>query len=160
MISAFEQHALNEFKAAGWMDEFGVYLADEDGKEMQEEICKNALQILNILAEQGHSGFSIGYLMNMLKKLVRFEPLTPLKGTDNEWFKLSGEGPNDEQNCWQNKRCSRVFKDNTHAWDIDGKVFRYPNGTCYTSGESKVEITFPYTPKTEYIDVPFDQEEQ
>ena len=39
------------------------------------------------------------------------------------------------------------------VYDMDGRVFREPNGTCYTSRNSRVDITFPYTPTTEYVDV-------
>jgi len=47
-----------------------------------------------------------------------------------------------------------VFKDETgEAYDINGKVFREPSGSCYTSFESRVPVTFPYTPTTEYVDV-------
>lgn len=58
----------------------------------------------------------------------------------------------------QNKRCSHVFKDKDgNAYDIDGKVFREPDGCCFTSKDSFVPVTFPYTPKTEYVDVPKDE---
>jgi hypothetical protein len=55
---------------------------------------------------------------------------------------------------WQNNRCCHVFKDNAgNAYDIDGKIFREPDGACYTSRDSRVPVTFPYTPVREYVDV-------
>jgi len=55
----------------------------------------------------------------------------------------------------------QVFKDaDGRAYDIDGRVFREPNGCCYTSSDSRVYITFPYRPKTEYVDVPFPSERE
>jgi hypothetical protein len=49
-----------------------------------------------------------------------------------------------------------VFKngiDNSCAYDIDGKIFIEPDGCAFTNRKSHVRITFPYTPKTKYIDV-------
>ena len=143
-------HAQTEFRAAGWTDEQGKF-----NDEMQEAICNDALELLKVFSEQGHSGSSAPYLINMLKKLLMFEPLTPLTGEDWEWTEV-GEG------MFQNKRCSHVFKQpdrfNGQAYDLDGKVFCEPNGSCFTSSDSRVPITFPYTPKTEYVNVPASNE--
>lgn len=156
MKNCLEQHALNEFIAAGWMDKSGAYLPDEDdGGNMQEMICKDILEILNTLVRQDNSGFSITYLMCRLEKLVKFEPLSPLKGTDDEWIKIysvDDEYGNGE-NLWQNKRCNRVFKNDSHAWDIEGKTFVDENGVYWQNDKSQVDITFPYTPTTEIIKV-------
>ena len=46
------------------------------------------------------------------------------------------------------------FKDEDgKAYDIKGRIFREPSGCCYTNKNSRVYITFPYSPKSEYIDV-------
>lgn len=83
-------------------------------------------------------------------KLANFEPLSPLTGEDSEWTEIA-------DGVFQNKRCSHVFKQHDRfggqAYDIDGKVFREPNGNCYTSIDSFVPITFPYVPQTIYVDV-------
>ena len=42
---------------------------------------------------------------------------------------------------------------NGQAWDSQGRIFRESNGSCFQSAESRVDITFPYTPKREYVDV-------
>ena len=44
------------------------------------------------------------------------------------------------------------------AYDISGRVFREPNGSCWTGSlnenmSSTVDVEFPYVPKTEYVDV-------
>ena len=143
-------HAKAEFRAAGWTNAEGKF---ED--EMQEAICTDALALLTVFSEQGHSGSSAPSLVGMLQKLMMFEPLVPLTGEDWEWNEV-GEG------VWQNKRCSNVFKQldrfDGQAYDLNGKIFREPNGVCYVSRESLVPITFPYTPKAEYIDVPASDE--
>jgi hypothetical protein len=148
-MSNLHNHALAEFRAAGWMDADGKFK-----EEMQEAICKHVLELLKVFADEGHSGSTAPYAVNMFKKLAMFEPLVPLTGEDWEWNEC-GNG------VFQNKRCSRVFKQadrfNGQAYDIEGKVFREPSGACYTGAESRVPVTFPYTPKTEYVNVPGDQ---
>ena len=160
---SLESHALAEFRAAGWMDENGKYSDD-----MQESICKNLLELLSMFSAQGHSGFSANYVISHFEKLARFEPLVPLTGEDWEWSDVSGMS--DGEKMYQNTRCSRVFKQEDRfdgqAYDIQGKVFiehSYDEDGedvtfSFTNGDSAVPVTFPYTPKTEYIDVGFIEE--
>jgi hypothetical protein len=111
-------------------------------KDMREHL----LHMVDVFSEEGHSGFSASWAVSVLEKLLRYEPLAPLTGVDGEWMEV-GEG------VWQNVRCSHVFKNTAHgAYDINGKVFRDPDGSCWTNGESHVPVVFPYTPKTEYVD--------
>ena len=105
------------------------------------------MKLINVFADEGHSGMSASLAVNIFEKLARFEPLTPLTGDDDEWVEV---GPG----VFQNKRCSHVFKENGQAYDIDGRIFREPDGCCFTSKDSRVDVTFPYTPKREYVDVP------
>lgn len=143
---SLRSHAMTEFRACGWCDENGKF---ED--DMQEMICKQVLEIVDLFASHGHSGSSANYALFLLMKLLAFEPIAPLTGEDWEWNEV-GEG------VLQNKRCSRVFKQTDRfdgqAYDIDARVFREPNGSCYTNGQSHRPIAFPYTPTTEYVDVP------
>ena len=104
------------------------------------------LKMIEAFADEGHSGFSAGMAISIFSRLARFEPLSPLTGADDEWTEV-GTG------VFQNRRCSTVFKDETGAYDIDGRVFREPSGACYTSRDSRVPVVFPYTPTTEYVDV-------
>lgn len=105
------------------------------------------LEIVKVFEEQGHSGMSAGIVTQLVEKLMRFEPLTPLTGGDDEWTEVS-------PGCFQNKRCSHVFKENGEAYDINGRIFREPGGSCFTNRDSRVPVTFPYTPKHEYVDIP------
>jgi len=131
---------------------------------MQEMICKSVLDLLKVFGEEGHSGSSAPYAVDLFKKLALFEPVVPLTGEDWEWVDVS-------EGMLQNKRCGRVFKEKDgKAYDIDGKVFfewierpleedeiGYPGvsryKSSYTSRESRVYVTFPYAPKTEYVEV-------
>lgn len=136
-----ELHARRELKAAG-------YDPDDQEEGPNKWIQANVLELLKVFSKQGHSGSSAPYCIDMFKKLAAFEPLVPLAGTDDEW----GE-PYDSEGTRQNKRCSHVFRsgDGT-AYDSEGIIWRDPDGSCYQNFESRVPVTFPYTPKREYRD--------
>lgn len=112
---------------------------DEDG--IQEMMNRDILEIINVFSNQEHSGFSAGYALSVLDRLLRFKPITPLTGEDDEWNKTS-------HGLWKNKRCSSVFKnaDGT-VNDIDAIVISDNGGiTWFSSGRFKKEVTFPYSP--------------
>ena len=143
-------HARNEFRAAKWINDNGEYC-----DEMQGMICDHVLKLLEVFSNEGHSGSSAPYAVNVFQKLAMYEPLVPLTGEDWEWTLLDyGVDPK-----WQNKRCGRVFKDaDGVAYDIDGIVFydwyedenHERHKSHYTCRESRVPVTFPYTPTTVY----------
>ena len=118
----------------------------KDGDEMNLAMRNHLLKMCVEFEKAGHSGFSANYAANILNKLLRYEPVLPLTGNDDEWQEV-GDG------VFQNLRCPRVFKENGQAYDIEGKVFKEPSGACFTNEKSRVEITFPYTPTTEYLGV-------
>jgi hypothetical protein len=131
--------AKDELTRAGLFDKDSDY-----GGMLGEAVMK----MMEVFAAEGHSGFSANMAISIFSKVARFEPLTPLTGEDDEWHEV-GEG------MFQNKRCPHVFKDAERgAYDGNGRVFREPSGVCFTSSESSVPVTFPYTPTTEYVDVP------
>lgn len=160
-MNNFEKHAWLEFKAAGWLDE-----NDKFKDDMQESICNHILALLKVFSDEGHSGSTAPYTVDLFKKLAMFEPVVPLTGEDWEWSEVSERMGS---KCWQNKRCSHVFKDENGAYDIDGRVFwewserplhedeegypgmSEPYKSYYTGRESRVPVTFPYTPKREYV---------
>ena len=140
-ISNTKSHAEREFALLKQTDEIDLWMQ------------ANVLELIKVFGSQGHSGFSAPYCIDLFSRLARFEVLSPLTGEDNEWTDTSMYGC--PETSWQNNRCSAVFKnDKGECYYIDGKVFREPNGSCYTNGDSIVPVTFPFTPKTEYIDVP------
>ncbi len=126
--------------------EFAGYF---DGDVMNEAMAEDVLKLIEVFSEQGHSGFSASWTLSLFKELANFKPITPLSGEDNEWFECS-------DGCFQNKRYSGLFKQadrfNGQAYDINGKVFRDPDGSTWTSSESFVPVEFPYTPTTEIVE--------
>lgn len=164
-MSGLLDHAYAEFRAAGWIGEDGKFK-----DEMQQSMCDDIIELLTVFSQQGHSGFSASYAIELFEKLAKFKPLVPLSGDDSEWNEVS-------DGVFQNKRCSSVFKQadrfNGQAYDINGIVFYeyvtrdlvegedgYPgqtkDKTYFTSSASFVPITFPYTPETKYVEWPMD----
>jgi hypothetical protein len=156
-MSNLHKHAMMEFKAAGWLNDDGEYI-----DEMQEAICRHVLALLDVFTDEGHSGSSAPYAINLFKTLAMFEPVAPLTGEDWEWTDVSDTFGGRGHKLYQNKRCGRVFKDESGAYDIDGKVFYEwytdENGekfkSHYTSRDSRVPVTFPYRPTTVYEERP------
>jgi hypothetical protein len=135
-------YARAELRRAGLYDTDGDY-----GGALGPAI----LGVVKTFAAEGHSGFSAGIALAALEKLLRFQPLTPLTGADDEWNEV-GDG------MWQNKRCGHVFRDaDGSAYDLDGIVFRDGTGT-YTNSASRTPVTFPYVPVTKIVDVRDDKE--
>ena len=153
-MSNYESHAWQEFRAAGWVDQNNKF-----NDEMQEAICTNVLKMLEIFADEGHSGSSAPYAINLFEKIASYKPLTPLTGEDWEWHDVSDYGGRDDGPVFQNKRSGNVFKDNNGAYDIQGIVWYdwytdeetgEKRKSHFTNYKSRVPVTFPYSPKTEY----------
>ena len=133
-----------------------IGLTEQD--EYNGMIRKHILHMIKEFSDEGHSGFSASYAIQILTKLMSFKPLTPLTGEDDEWTNVSDYG--DGTPHYQNKRLSSVFKEGDgEAYNIDGKVFwewfKDEDGkqvkVYYTSRDSRVPVTFPYTPPNEPI---------
>ncbi len=145
-MGGLRDHAVQEFEVLGWPGE---------GDEMQKSICDDLLSMVDVFADQGHSGFSANYILGLFDDLARFKPLSPLTGEDDEWNDVAGDASNGSE-LWQNKRCSEVFKEaDGKAYWIGGRIFRDPDGGTYTNGDSHVPVEFPWTrPEPEIVDVP------
>ena len=116
------------------------------GCDIDKAMHKHLMHMCKEFAEEHHSGFSAAYAANLLDRLFRWLPILPLTGGENEWVKV-------DDNCYQNIRCSRVFKDKDGAaYDIKGKIFKDKEGYTYISKDSRVYITFPYVPKSEIVE--------
>lgn len=144
-MSNLIEHAKRELLIAGYPP---VEVAEEGPDKW---IQQNVLELLRVFSAQGHSGGTAPVCVSMFHHLALFKPLAPLTGEDSEWE----EG---EDGVFQNKRCSWVFKSQDRfvgqAYNIRGRVYRQPDGVCYTNENSTVLVTFPYTPTTTYVDVP------
>lgn len=123
-------------------EELSKIYTEEALKEPYNKFAYDSIMTLvTTFSNQCHTGFTAPYTINMFERLAMFKPVTPLTGEDDEWIKIN-------DSTWQNKRCSSVFKnDSGQAYDIEGKIFSRDGGeTWFTSSDSHVDITFPYTP--------------
>lgn len=118
-----KNHAIREFKAAGWLNEDGGWNDD-----MQQAICQHLLELIDVFSKFDHSGTTAPYTINLFNLLANQEPIRPLTGEDGEWLEV-------HDNVWQNKRCGYIFKDN------DGKAY-----DTNVNSTKKHYIEFPYTP--------------
>lgn len=113
-----------------------------NGDEMQNMMKEHVLDIACVFSAEGHSGFSGSYAIHLIERALKFKPLGPLTGADDEW----GE-PYCSESTRQNKRLSSVFKDvDGTVYDIDGKdcpLFEDPDGARWSRG-GRTPVTFPY----------------
>ena len=144
-MSNLLSHAEDELNRIG--------MTEDSPDEMNRMMRKHVLHMMQEFANEGHSGFSASYAISILTKLMDFKPLSPLTGEDSEWVNVRDYGPEPH---YQNIRKSSVFKDaDGSCYDIDGKVFwewampyeegEKPYKSYYTSRDSRVPVTFPYT---------------
>lgn len=138
-MSSLRKHAERELRAIGYDLKDAIDRPDT-------RIVEDLFELLDVFSTQWHSGASAEACVRMFEKLATYKPLSPLTGADNEWVEVS-------VGLWQNLRCSHVYKKYDQAYDIHGKVFRDKDGYSYTNENSRVYITFPYTPTTQYVDV-------
>jgi hypothetical protein len=117
------------------------------------------LALLEKFADEGHSGGSAPYgaaaLSDTIRKLCLHQPLTPITGDDYEWNDVSEYS--DGNVCYQNTRCSAIFKgDQPKSYYLDAVIWRMGD-SCFSGTvdgvTSRQNIVFPFTPKTFYVDV-------
>lgn len=124
---------------------------DEESKNVQKVVNKDILDIIRLFSEQGHSGFSAHYSMNILKRLMNYKPLSPITDDESEWNRLDY----DDDLAYQCKRCPSLFKDKDgRVYNVEGRVFSDDNGhSWFTNGNSRVYVDLPYSvpDKPEYV---------
>ncbi len=134
--------AIEELRLAG----YDAYDAEEGPNRWMSE---NVIELLTTFSNQGHSGVSAPTAVALFEKLAMWKPITPLTGEDDEWHEVSN-------GTQQNRRNSSVFKDADQAYWIEGQIFwewfsspdvdgGNPYKLYFTSRDSRVNITFPWT---------------
>ena len=97
-MSNLVAHAKLELRRAGLFD------ADSDYGGM---LAEGVMKIVKVFAEEGHSGMSAAMTVQLLEKLLRFKPLTPITSDPSEWMDVTEHGP--QGPMWQNRRSSSCF---------------------------------------------------
>lgn len=147
---------------------------DPDNRPIIEEFIPEILALVEKFGDSGQSGGSAPYvataLSNAVKHLCLQEPICDIMGIDEEWNDI--QEYNDGKSLYQNNRLSSIFKDGKDGkpYYLNAVIFKGQNGVCFTSGSvdlpEKAKLkngetigstqfikSFPFTPKTFYIDV-------
>lgn len=140
-----------------------------DNRPIIEPFIPEILELCEKFGLSGQSGGSAPYtataLSQAIKKLLLQEPIMPMTGIDDEWGDVR-EVSDDDEMTHQNKRCSALFKGKSgKCWYLNAIVWKGDtegeSGNSWDTFTGNVEgiysrqfvKSFPFTPKTFYIDV-------
>ena len=117
---------------------------------------ESALKALKSLAEDGHSGFSIGLTKQILNLLIDGKPLTPIEDTEDVWNEVAEE---EGIRAYQCKRMGSLFKDlhtdgtvlyndvdRCIGVDLNSPDISFHNGFLSSIVNEMFPITMPYIP--------------
>ncbi len=147
---------------------------DPDNRPVIEPFKKEIIALCESFGHSGQSGGSAPYvataISKAIKKILLFEPICEITGFDDEWMEVG----HDE---FQNRRCSAIFKHGKDgkAYYLDAIVWKGDTwnedktsndwdtftGTVEGIRSRQFIKSFPFTPKTFYIDVhrvPYDKD--
>ena len=112
-MSNLEDHAERELRLAGLFD------ADADYGGM---LAPAIMKLIRIFAEEGHSGASAAWSLQIFTQLASFKALTALTNNPAEWHDVTDMGDKTKP-MWQNIRQSSCFSDDNGKtyYDIDEK---------------------------------------
>jgi len=110
-------HAHTELSRAGLFDK------DADYGGM---IGIAVMELIAIMAKQGHSGFSAGWVRDLFNKLSNYENLTPITSNPDEWMDVNELCGDNAGEMWQNRRNPAIFStDGGQTWyNVDDKVIK------------------------------------
>jgi len=138
---------------------------DSENRPIIEEFIPEILALVDRFGKSGQSGGSASYtataLSQAIKKLCLQEPICPITGIDDEWVDVTSMGDGSIQ--YQNSRCYSLFKNgDDKAYYLDAIVWKTADGHGFSGSafldgikyrSSHYVKSFPFTPKTFYIDV-------
>lgn len=93
------EHAKRELELAGLFDKDSDY---------NGESAKSVMALMEVFAEQGHSGASAGLVLHLFTKVASFKTISPLTYEKGEWNDISEKLG---KPTWQNKRNPAVFSE-------------------------------------------------
>ncbi|MBQ9014443.1 MAG: hypothetical protein IJ094_12995 [Bacilli bacterium] len=116
--------------------------------DMQKKLNKNILKTIEAFCEFGHSGGTVTYSLDIFNRLMKYYPILPLTGKNNEWNEFSREDISNGNHIikYYNKRYPMLLKIiEINKWGE--KVSEWYNNNNNTVRENKID--FPYYPKYE-----------
>lgn len=108
----------------------------------QDYIEWGILEMIEIYSVLGLSGGTKPYFLSLLDSTLRRKPIAPLTGNDWEWIDVT-DVCGSKTELYQNRRFTNIFKDEDHAWWIDGRIFSKDGQEWYTNERSSVDVEFP-----------------
>ena len=112
-------HAWNELDRAG--------LFTDDGDAYGGATGRAVMDLVDVFVDQGHSGMSASIVIDILRRVLAFEPLSPLTDDPAEWMEVT-------DGLWQSRRQSQAFSQDggktyrlnddhaaLHATDVSGR---------------------------------------
>lgn len=139
---------------------------DPENRPIIEEFIPEILALVDKFGNSGQSGGSAPYvataISSTVKKLCLQEPICPVTGIEEEWVDITEM--NGGETMYQNIRCYGLFKKDGKARYVDAIVWKDQNALTFTGSayvknsnkkyrSSQCIKSFPFTPKTFYIDV-------
>lgn len=157
------------------MDVLSKAATDPENRPLIEPFRNEILALCEAFGKSGQSGGSYQIvacaIADAAKKLMMQNPISPITGIDEEWVNVRDMSQEDEM-MYQNKRCMGLFKSKSgKCWYVDAIAKKTPDGATWSgafwlnrdawlAGDKSKRIghahyvkSFPFTPKTFYIDV-------
>ena len=154
LIKEHPQAAFELAAATGYVDmNTGLIKESYVQDNVEDYVEWEILEVVELVSTFGLSGSIEPYFLSLLDSTLRRKPIASLTGNDWEWVDVT-EVSSSETELYQNRRLSSVFKDENHAWWIDGKIFSNNGDDWYTNKNSNVDVEFPCQAgklKSEYI---------
>lgn len=97
-MSKLVEHAKRELEIAGIK-----------GNDYDNQIAKDVLELIEVFAKQGHSGFSAFATLETFNLLANFKNIKPLTNNPEEWVDVTSYGNGEK--LYQSKRNSACFSD-------------------------------------------------
>lgn len=104
--SNIARHAWDELNRAGLFTDDGDFYGGMTGRAVMD--------LVDVFVEQGHSGVSASIVIDILRRVLAFEPLGPLTDDPDEWMEV-------DDGLWQSRRQPRAFsKDGGKTYRLNG----------------------------------------
>ena len=107
------------------LDRVGLFTGDGDAYGGMTG--RAVMGLVDVFVEQGHSGMSASIVIDILRRVLAFEPLSPLTDDPAEWMEVT-------DGLWQSRRQSQAFSQDggktyrlnddhatLHATDVSGR---------------------------------------
>lgn len=119
-MSKLVEHAKRELTLAKLYREDSVdsHITDE----YDNAIAAAVIELVQVFADQRHSGMSAAMTRGLLIRLLSYDTLSPLTNNPDEWNFIPEEMSGEPDGLWQNIRNSSAFSKDAGRtyWTLDG----------------------------------------